>query len=380
MTDKEKYGNKGKNLLAMTDLGLPIPPFVIIDANSKPTKETIEAALLTLNAPFVSIRSSPSHSLPGVLDTTLNVNGKNVDLAYLIVNDILSSVNFYEERVNIYKQNEGIEEEITSAAIIQRMVFGNAGETSGTGVVFSSNPITGEEELYGEFLINAQGQELVDGSTTPMNIKQLRDIFPEIYNELKKYAKALEENFKAIQDIEFTFEEEKLYILQTRNAKILQKANYQFYTRLFDEGKISVEEWSKNITINNGINKFVQREYDKNEFMPVAQGIGASSGLLFGKVILNKEGLKLEGEKIYVAELTSTDDIDIISGVEGILTINGGKTSHAAIVSRSWGKVCVVGCEAISIDGSKITIGNKTIEEGDSVLIDGDTGEIYLKK
>jgi pyruvate,orthophosphate dikinase len=373
MTDKEKYGNKGKNLLLMKTLGLPVPPFVVLESTTQPTKEDISAALFTLNAEWVSVRSSPNYSLPGILDTTLNVKGDNVDLIHLIAHDIMMSVN--SDRVQTYKKNEGINDAITSGVIIQKMVFGNLNNNSGTGVVFSSNPITGEDELYGEFLVQSQGMDLVDGSTTPENITNLKLQFPKIYEELYNIAKSLEIKIGVIQDIEFTFEDGKLYILQTRDAKILHKANTEFQMRLLTENKITIEQWSKNVS---GVKQNIQRSYDIEKYYTVAQGIGASSGLLEGKVILNKEGLKLEGEKIFVANLTSTDDIDIISGVQGILTINGGKTSHAAIVSRSWGKVCVVGCGDVEINGTRIKIGDKEISEGESILIDGDTGKIYL--
>lgn len=373
---KEKYGNKGDKLKFMKSFyPTAVPPFFIIEIGETPSKEKIAMELAHLNAQSVSVRSSPNHSLPGILNTVLNVKGDNVELVYVIANDIIKSVN--SEKVQIYKENEGIIEDIKTAVIVQAMVFGNKNENSGTGVVFSSNPINGDSELYGEYLPNAQGEELVSGETTPLTIKDLEKNKEGIYLELYYLVKKLENIFGKIQDVEFTFEDNKLFLLQTRDAKVLQKANYIFNERLLKNEKITQEQFEENI---KSVGKIETIQYDLNNFIPIAQGIGASSGLLFGKVTLGENYLDDPEAKIYVAELTTTDDINKISKSQGILTVNGGKTSHAAIVSRSWGKVCVVGCGSIQINAKdkNITIEDQTIEEGEYILIDGDSGKVYL--
>jgi pyruvate,orthophosphate dikinase len=390
MNKKDLYGNKGHNLMIMFELGLPVPTFHILDTEflhkffSMPLSvqySEIDNLMRTTfdSIDFISVRSSPNYSLPGILDTELNVSTKDISKIIGLIH--ANNDSLFSPKVGIYKKQEKIVNELQSAVILQKMVFGNKNENSGSGVCFSSSPITGRAVLYGEFLMNTQGEKLVDGSTTPLEIEELKKLKPKVFSELDSFCAFLEKNFKEIQDIEFTFEDDKLYILQTRNAKTTTQANLTFRSCLLEAGVITQSEF-ETMTEKPNLNQNMLSKFNKDDFKLVGKGIGASSGILLGVLAFNKEQLSTEKSSIYAANLTSTDDIDIISKSAGILTLNGGKTSHAAIVSRSWGKVCVVGCSDITISSiNELIFKNGEIAKaGDEILIDGDTGEIFIKK
>jgi len=272
-----------------------------------------------------------------------------------------------------------------TAVNIQAMVFGNMGEDSGTGVAFTRDPATGENVLYGEYLMNAQGEDVVAGIRTPNPILHLKDTNPEVYNEFVKYAEELEKHYKDMQDMEFTIEKGKLYMLQTRNGKRTAAAAVKIAVDLVKEGLISKEEALLKVDpsqLDALLHPtFVQEALDKAK--PVAKGLPASPGAAFGAVYFTAATAKAAvdaGQKvILVREETSPEDIEGMYAAEGILTARGGMTSHAAVVARGIGACCVAGCSEISInykDKSFVASG-KVFKEGDMISLDGSTGLVY---
>ncbi|MGO1469312.1 MAG: pyruvate, phosphate dikinase [Tissierella sp.] len=288
-------------------------------------------------------------------------------------------------RAVIYRKLNDIPEDLGTAVSVQSMVFGNMGETSGTGVAFTRNPATGENALYGEYLMNAQGEDVVAGIRTPEPISHLEDIMPDVYNEFVKYTHILEKHYKDMQDIEFTIENGKLYILQTRTGKRTIEAAIRVAVELVKEGLITKEEAVNRIDPKQ-LDQILHPTFEKKlqETEIIARGLGASPGAASGKVYFNAEDVvaaKQKGEKsILVRGETSPEDIEGMISAEGILTSRGGMTSHAAVVARGMGKCCIAGCSEVRIDEEAGTMkaGNKVIKEGEYISLDGNTGIVYL--
>lgn len=490
---RELLGGKGANLAEMTNLGLPVPQGFtvtteactryyqdgqkiadevveqIYDAMEK-TEQIVGKKFGDLDNPFlVSIRSGSRASMPGMMDTILNLGLNDVAVKGLakgtnnekfaydsyrrfiqmfsdvvmgidkenfdkILNKVkadngveldsdLSAENLkeivalykdmYKEikgedfpqdpkdqliasveavfrswdnpRAIVYRRMNDIPSDWGTAVNIQAMVFGNMGEDSGTGVAFTRDPATGENVLYGEYLMNAQGEDVVAGIRTPNPISHLKDTNPEVYDEFVKYAEELEKHYKDMQDMEFTIEKGKLYMLQTRNGKRTAAAAVKIAVDLVKEGLISKEEALLKVDpsqLDALLHPtFVQEALDKAK--PVAKGLPASPGAAFGAVYFTAATAKAAvdaGQKvILVREETSPEDIEGMYAAEGILTARGGMTSHAAVVARGIGTCCVAGCSEISInykDKSFVASG-KVFKEGDMISLDGSTGLVY---
>ena len=289
-------------------------------------------------------------------------------------------------RAITYRNLNEIPHDLGTAVNVQSMVFGNTGETSGTGVAFTRNPATGENKLFGEFLMNAQGEDVVAGIRTPQSIEQLNDIMPDVYDQFVEITKLLEDHYKDMQDIEFTVEDEKLYILQTRNGKRTSQAAINVAVDMVNEGRISKEEAILRIEPNR-IDELLHPTFEAKavkEAAVLAKGLPASPGAASGKVYFNAEDVvraKANGEKSILVRLeTSPEDIEGMDCAQGILTARGGMTSHAAVVARGMGKCCIAGCGSIKIDEETkmFTVGDVTVKEGDYISIDGGNGEVYL--
>ena len=265
------------------------------------------------------------------------------------------------------------------------MAFGNMGETSGTGVAFTRDPATGEKHLMGEFLMNAQGEDVVAGVRTPQKIDQLKDVMPEVYDQFVKICKKLEDHYRDMQDMEFTIEDKHLYMLQTRNGKRTAQAALKIACDLVDEGMISEEEAVLMIDPRN-LDTLLHPQFDAKALKaakPVAKALAASPGAACGKIVFTAEDAKewkARGEKVVLVRLeTSPEDIEGMKAAQGILTVRGGMTSHAAVVARGMGTCCVSGCSDIAMDeeNKKFVLAGKTYHEGDFISIDGSTGNIY---
>ncbi len=493
-TMRELLGGKGANLAEMTNLGLPIPHgFTITTAacmdyfksNEKISDEImgqIKKALKDLEAKqekkfgdnenplLVSVRSGARASMPGMMDTILNLglNDKSVlglakrtnnpRFAYdsyrrfiqmfsdvvmglekpkfekvlsvikankgytydyeLTDKDLIEVINKYKE---FYKENLGSEfpqdpEEQLYLAIeavfkswnnpraiyyrrlndipgdwgtavnIQSMVFGNMGETSGTGVAFTRNPATGEKQIYGEYLINAQGEDVVAGIRTPSQISRLEYDMPEVYKQFLSIAETLENHYHDMQDMEFTIENGKLYFLQTRNGKRTAQAALEIACQMVDEGMIDVKEAIMRIDAKS-LDQLLHPKFNEealNNAKLIATGLPASPGAAAGRVYFDAESAKKAHKRkqrvILVRNETSPEDIEGMHIAEGTLTQNGGMTSHAAVVARGMGTACVCGCKAIDLDmeARVMTLGDVVIKEGDFISLDGATGKVYL--
>ena len=491
---KNLLGGKGANLAEMTNLGLPIPQGFTVTTeactdyyNSGRTirdeiKDQIFASLRILeeeqgkkfgdteNPLLVSVRSGARASMPGMMDTILNlgltdaaVEGfakktGNARFAYdsyrrfiQMFSDVVMEVSKSKfERVldeikekkgvhydtdltaedlkeviagfkALYKAEKGTDfpqnpadqliEAVTAvfrswdnpraiyyrrmndipgdwgtAVNVQAMVFGNMGDTSGTGVAFTRNPSTGEAKIYGEYLINAQGEDVVAGIRTPLPISRLEQDMPEAYAEFMRIATLLENHYRDMQDMEFTIEDTKLYFLQTRNGKRTAPAALQIACDLVDEGKITKEDAIKRIEAKS-LDQLLHPTFDAKklaEAKPVGNALPASPGAAAGKVYFTAEDAKNnheKGERVILVRLeTSPEDIEGMHAAEGILTVRGGMTSHAAVVARGMGTACVSGCGEIVIDeeAKVFTIAGNTVKEGDYISLDGSTGNIYI--
>ncbi|MGC8558155.1 MAG: pyruvate, phosphate dikinase [Nitrososphaeria archaeon] len=489
---KFELGGKGYGLVEMTKLGLPVPPGVVITTRmcneyfkrGKTLWPELQGAITQKvkilenkvgkhfndknNPLLVSVRSGAPYSMPGMMDTVLNlgINDMVVDVvakkfgderfAYdtyrrfiqlfgkivmrvpgelfdkeleklkdelKVKNDIEVSANGWKELVKRYKRiikdNTGkelpqdpweqlfmavgavfeswwnqraieyrkiykIPDELGTAVNIVMMVFGNMDDRSGTGVAFTRDPSTGEKKLYGEFLLKAQGEDVVAGIRTPVPVEKLRDIMPEAYRQLEDISRKLEQYFKDIQDIEFTVESGKLYMLQTRNAKRTAAAAVKAAIDMVNEGLISREDAVLRIEPNQ-VQTLLYKQIDPNlKASPIAKGLPASPGAAVGKVIFTNERaqeLKKIGEKVVlVRPETTPEDIAGIAAADGVLTSRGGMTSHAAVVTRGMGKPCIVGAESIKINMDKkyFEAGGKTVKEGDIITIDGTTGGVFV--
>ena len=289
-------------------------------------------------------------------------------------------------RAIYYRRMNDIPGDWGTAVNVQTMVFGNMGDTSGTGVAFTRNPSTGEKQIYGEYLINAQGEDVVAGVRTPQPITKLAEDLPECYKQFMDIAHTLEEHYRDMQDMEFTIQEGKLYFLQTRNGKRTAPAALRIACELVDEGKITKEEAVSRIDAK-ALDQLLHPNFDQAALkaaLPIGEALPASPGAAAGKVYFDAEMAKLHHEaglKVILVRLeTSPEDIEGMHAAEGILTARGGMTSHAAVVARGMGTACVAGCGDIKFaeDGKSFTLGGKTVQEGDYISLDGSTGKIYL--
>ncbi len=491
---KPILGGKGAGLAEMTKMGLPVPPGFTISAEacveyyqnkgqySAGLKEQIEEKLSHLekvtgkklgdpqNPLLVSVRSGAAVSMPGMMDTVLNLGLNDTTLQGLIkrTNDERFAYDSYrrfiqmfgnvvlgiehdkfenlleetkkelgvkldteitveglkklvEKYKNLVKQETGkdfpqdpkvqlemaieavfkswnnkraityrrinkIPDDLGTAVNIQEMVFGNMGEDSGTGVGFTRNPSTGEKEYYGEYLLNAQGEDVVAGIRTPLPLSKLKDDLPQVYEELTRVVDILEKNYKDVQDYEFTIEKGKLYLLQTRTGKRTAQAAVKIAVDMVKEGIIDKKEALLRVQPNQ-LNQLLHKRIDPNfKSRVIAQGLPASPGAAYGKVIFTAdeaEELGKQGEKVILVRTETTpDDIHGLVEAQGVLTSRGGMTSHAAVVARGMGKPCVAGCSALEINTKKerIVVGEVTIKKGDFITIDGGTGEVFLGK
>ena len=288
-------------------------------------------------------------------------------------------------RANVYRRDNDIPYSWGTAVNVQMMAFGNMGETSGTGVAFTRNPSTGEKVLTGEFLMNAQGEDVVAGVRTPQHIDQLKEVMPEVYEQFVGICNTLENHYRDMQDMEFTIEDKHLYMLQTRNGKRTPAAALKIACDLIDEGMIDEKQAVLMIEPRN-LDALLHPQFDVKALKaatPVAKALAASPGAACGKIVFTAEDAKVwneKGEKVVLVRLeTSPEDIEGMKAAQGILTVRGGMTSHAAVVARGMGTCCVSGCSAITMDeeNKKFELAGKTYHEGDCISIDGSTGNIY---
>ena len=288
-------------------------------------------------------------------------------------------------RANVYRRMNEIPYDWGTAVNVQAMVFGNSGDNSGTGVAFTRNPATGEKKLFGEYLINAQGEDVVAGVRTPSPIAHLQEQMPDVYQQFADIANRLEKHYKDMQDMEFTIENGKLYMLQTRNGKRTAAAALKIAVDLVDEGMIDEEEAVLRVEPKQ-LDSLLHPQFDAEAVKKaevIGKGLAASPGAACGKVVFTAEDAKEwheRGEKVVLVRLeTSPEDIEGMQVAEGILTVRGGMTSHAAVVARGMGTCCVSGCGEITVDyeNKLFTLGGKEYHEGDYISIDGSTGNIY---
>ncbi|UTI52188.1 pyruvate, phosphate dikinase [Fusobacterium polymorphum] len=468
-------GGKGANLAEMAKIDLPIPKGIIISTtacndyfkNDKKLSFVLEAEILrnirvleyetgkkfqSAKPLLVSVRSGAPVSMPGMMDTILNLgfndyvaekmleiskDEKFVYTSYLRfvqmfseiakgINrkkfmhlkatdykaQIIESKNIYREecgemfpenykaqiliavksifdswnndRAILYRKLHNIDNNMGTAVVIQEMVFGNFNDKSGTGVLFTRNPSTGEDKIFGEVLLNAQGEDIVAGIRTPDNIEVLKIFMPNIYNELVDTVKRLEKHNRDMQDVEFTIEDSKLYILQTRNGKRTAEASLKIAMDLVNEGIITKEEAILKVepaSINKLLNGDFEEKYLKEATL-LTKGLAASSGVAVGRIMFDAKRVKIREKTILVREETSPEDLQGMALAQGIITLKGGATSHGAVVARGMGKCCVTGCSEIKIDeiNKTMTVGKYTLKEGDFISVSGHTGEIYLGK
>ena len=288
-------------------------------------------------------------------------------------------------RANVYRRDNDIPYSWGTAVNVQSMAFGNMGDDCGTGVAFTRDPATGAKGLFGEFLTNAQGEDVVAGVRTPMHIQEMEQKFPEAFKEFTEVCKTLEDHYRDMQDMEFTVEHGKLYMLQTRHGKRTAQAALKIACDLVDEGMRTEEEAVAMIDPRN-LDTLLHPQFDAKALKaatPIGKGLGASPGAACGKIVFTAEDAVEwadRGEKVVLVRLeTSPEDITGMKAAQGILTVRGGMTSHAAVVARGMGECCVSGCSAINMDeaNKKFELGGKTFVEGDVISIDGTTGNIY---
>ena len=490
---RELLGGKGANLAEMTNIGLPVPQGFTITTEActqyyedgKQINDGIMAEIMEYiskmeeitgkkfgdheNPLLVSVRSGARASMPGMMDTILNL-GLNEDVVNVIAkksgnprwawdcyrrfiqmySDVVMEVGkkYFEQlidkmkeekgvhfdveldaddlkklanqfkaeykskigtdfptdpkeqllgaikavfrswdnpRANVYRRDNDIPYSWGTAVNVQMMAFGNMGDDCGTGVAFTRDPATGEKKLMGEFLTNAQGEDVVAGVRTPMPIAQMEEKFPEAFAQFREVCKILEDHYRDMQDMEFTVEHGKLYMLQTRNGKRTAQAALRIACDLVDEGKRTEQEAILMIDPRN-LDTLLHPQFDTKALKaakPLGRGLGASPGAACGQVVFTAEDAetwKKAGKKVVLVRLeTSPEDITGMKAAQGILTVRGGMTSHAAVVARGMGTCCVSGCGDIAMDeeNKKFTLAGKTFHEGDVISIDGTTGNIY---
>ena len=492
-TMRELLGGKGENLAEMTNIGLPVPQGFTISTEActkyyedgRKINDEIMAEINEYivkmegitgkkfgdkeNPLLVSVRSGARASMPGMMDTILNL-GLNEDVVAVMAeksgnerwawdcyrrfiqmySDVVMEVGkkYFEElidkmkaekgvtqdveldandlkelagqfkaeykakigedfpsdpkeqlmgaikavfrswdnpRANVYRRDNDIPYSWGTAVNVQSMAFGNMGDDCGTGVAFTRDPATGAKGLFGEFLTNAQGEDVVAGVRTPMHIQEMEQKFPEAFKEFTEVCKTLEDHYRDMQDMEFTVEHGKLYMLQTRNGKRTAQAALKIACDLVDEGMRTEEEAVAMIDPRN-LDTLLHPQFDAKALKaatPIGKGLGASPGAACGKIVFTAEDAvewAAKGEKVVLVRLeTSPEDITGMKAAQGILTVRGGMTSHAAVVARGMGECCVSGCSAINMDeaNKKFELGGKTFVEGDVISIDGTTGNIY---
>ncbi len=490
---RELLGGKGANLAEMTGLGLPVPQGFTITTEActqyyedgREINAEIQAQINEYiekmeeitgkkfgdkeNPLLVSVRSGARASMPGMMDTILNL-GLNEDVVEVIAkksnnprwawdcyrrfiqmySDVVMEVGkkYFEElidkmkaergvtydveltaddlkelagqfkaeykekigqdfpddpkeqlmgavkavfrswdnpRANVYRRDNDIPYSWGTAVNVQSMAFGNMGDDCGTGVAFTRDPATGEKKLMGEFLINAQGEDVVAGVRTPMPIAKMAEEFPEAFEQFQNVCQTLENHYRDMQDMEFTVENKKLYMLQTRNGKRTAQAALKIACDLVDEGMRTEEEAVAMIDPRN-LDTLLHPQFDAAALKaatPIGKGLGASPGAACGKIVFTAEDAEnwnANGEKVVLVRLeTSPEDITGMKASQGILTVRGGMTSHAAVVARGMGTCCVSGCGDIAMDeaNKKFTLAGKEFHEGDYISIDGSTGNIY---
>ncbi len=490
---RELLGGKGANLAEMTKIGLPVPQGFTVSTEActqyyedgRKINEDIQAEIMENitkmeaicgkkfgdkeNPLLVSVRSGARASMPGMMDTILNL-GLNEDVVEAMIaksgnarwawdcyrrfiqmySDVVMEVGkkYFEQLIDEMKEKKGVTQDIDltaddlkelamafkaeyknkigndfptdpkeqlmgaveavfrswdnpranvyrrdndipyswgTAVNVQMMAFGNMGDDCGTGVAFTRDPATGDRGLMGEFLVNAQGEDVVAGVRTPMPIAQMADKFPEAFDEFNKVCKILEDHYRDMQDMEFTIENKKLYMLQTRNGKRTAKAALKIACDLVDEGMIDKKKAVAMIDPRN-LDTLLHPQFDAKALKaatPMGRGLGASPGAACGKVVFTAEDAEAwnaRGEKVILVRLeTSPEDITGMKASQGILTVRGGMTSHAAVVARGMGTCCVSGCGDINMDeeNKKFTLAGKTFTEGSEISIDGSTGNIY---
>ena len=493
---RELLGGKGANLAEMTNIGLPVPQGFTISTEActqyyedgRKINPSIEKEIMSYidkmekicgkkfgdkeNPLLVSVRSGARASMPGMMDTILNL-GLNEEVVNTIANksgnprwawdcyrrfiqmfsDVVMEVGkkYFEKLIDKMKEEKGVEFDVDltaddlkalamqfkaeyknqlgkdfpdnpkeqlfeaikavfrswdnpraniyrmdhdipyswgTAVNVQMMAFGNMGNDCGTGVAFTRNPATGEKGLMGEFLMNAQGEDVVAGVRTPMPIEKMKEILPEVYEQFLGVCKTLENHYRDMQDMEFTIEQGKLFMLQTRNGKRTAAAAIKIACDLIDEKMISEKEAlmqidakSLDMLLHPTFDTDALKAADKNNV--VGTGIAASPGAAAGQIVFTAEDAVIEGKKgkkvVLVRLETSPEDIEGMKFAQGILTVRGGQTSHAAVVARGMGTCCVSGCGAIKMDeeNKQFTLGCKVYKEGDSLSLDGSTGKIY---
>jgi pyruvate,orthophosphate dikinase len=396
--DKNELGNKGANLVVMSGLGLPVPPGFVVSISAykkyqvtgQLPEEEINQAMSNLEAKMgrkmgagleVSVRSSAPVSMPGMMDTLLNVG--SMEQVKEAINKIFAS--WDNPRAVEYRRLNNIASNLGTSAVIQAMVYGNKDDRSGTGVVFSRNPSTGEKGLFGEFLMMAQGEDIVSGTRTPEHVSKLKTLMPEVYAEMEKIANILEGYFCDMQDMEFTIESGKLYMLQTRNGKRTGNAAIKIAVDMINEGMITTDEAIMRVTVNDVRQILHKRIQDPEQYSCIAEGLNAAPGAASGKVVFDpaeavNQVRRIAQPLILVRKETSPDDIQGIAVAAGVLTQRGGLTSHAAVVTRGMGKPCICGAEGIEIDIEKkcFTVEGQVIREGDEITVDGTTGKVYV--
>ena len=395
--DRMELGNKGANLVTMTKLGQPVPPGFVVSIsawrvfadNKTLPEDEIKAGIKWLEGVIgrkfeggglmVSVRSSGPVSMPGMMDTVLNV--ADSETLYRSVKEIFAS--WYSPRAIEYRRINDLPGDLGTAAIIQAMVMGNAGERCGTGVLFTRNPNDGVDELFGEYMENAQGEDLVSGARTPEPLSKLKDTMPEIYDELYDKVKSLEKHYSEMQDIEFTIEHGKLYILQTRTGKRTGQAAVRIAVELANEGLITREGAILRVTPAE-LELMLHESIDRPErFEPFLRGLAAAPGSVTGHVIFDTmEAAAKAGEMpvILVRPETTPDDIHGIAAAHGVLTSRGGLSSHAAIVTRAMGKPCITGAEDadVNVEAGTLTVGDTVVKHLDLITMDGASGAVYL--
>jgi pyruvate,orthophosphate dikinase len=393
---REQLGNKGANLVIMTRLGLPVPPGFVVsieaymkwkDTGILPESE-IRQSLAALEAEMgrelgkgleVSVRSSAPASMPGMMDTLLNI-GDYADLEAAVRRIFGSWDNL---RAVEYRRLNNIPTTLGTAAIVQAMVYGNRDENSGTGVAFSRDPSTGARGLFGEYLAGAQGEAIVSGTYTPQPLAALKSAMPGIFEELAAIADRLERHFCDMQDIEFTVESGKLYILQTRSGKRSGHAAIKIAIDMVSEGIITQEEAVMRVTTDD-IRGMLHKRLRAGDYRPFVRGLNAAPGAAAGKIVFDAHdalAMARKGERIIlVRPETSPDDIQGIAVAAGVLTQRGGLTSHAAIITRGMGKPCVCGAGGVAIDlkARQCTVGDIVLHEGDEITVDGTAGDVFL--
>ena len=490
---RELLGGKGANLAEMTGLGLPVPPGFTVTTEActqyyedgKWINEDIVAEIFEYlgklekitgkkfgdseNPLLVSVRSGARASMPGMMDTILNL-GLNEQVVEVIAkksnnprwawdcyrrfiqmySDVVMEVGkkYFEQlidklkaergvtmdteltaddlktlahqfkgeykkkigkdfpddpkdqllyaikavfrswdnpRANVYRRDNDIPYSWGTAVNVQMMAFGNMGDDCGTGVAFTRNPATGEKKLFGEFLTNAQGEDVVAGVRTPMPISEMAEKFPKAFAQFEDVCNILEKHYRDMQDMEFTVENQKLYMLQTRNGKRTASAALKIACDLVDEGMISDKEAVAMIEPRT-LDTLLHPQFDAaaaKKAEVIGKALGASPGAASGKIVFTAEDAKAEaakGEKVVLVRLeTSPEDIEGMKAAQGILTVRGGMTSHAAVVARGMGKCCVSGCSAITMDEANkcFTLSGKTYHEGDWISFDGSNGNVY---